>query len=169
MEYVECFNRQNQSLEKKIPRHQMKNAPEYFRVMHAWITNEKGQYLVQKRAKKDDTRPFLWAFTSGMFLPGEAPIDGIIREVAEELTLPTSAAEWSLLKIITTDVPPYKTHTYIFHLARSQMPHFQATPEVSALAWWSYQEIIEAINQDQFWNYPVLLNAPDYFKGGPHA
>lgn len=168
MENVECFNHKNESLNRMIPRENMKNAVEYFRVLHAWIVNDKGQYLVQKRAKKDDLKPFMWAFTTGMLNPQEDPLEGIIREVAEEVHIKTSKKDWHLEKIVSTHVHPYKTHTYVFKIDWNQPIDFTPTQEVSKLAWWSLETIQKAIDKGEFWDYPKLLNDSTYFLGGPH-
>ena len=168
MENVECFNHKNESLNTVIPRDQMKNAAEYFRVIHAWIINEKGQYLVQKRAKKDDLQPFMWAFTTGMLKPKENPLDGIIREVLEELSFSTSKKDWQLEKIVSTHVHPYKTHTYVFKCHLKTLVNLKPNDEVSELSWWSFEAIQTAIAAGEFWDYPHLLNDSTYFLGGPH-
>jgi isopentenyldiphosphate isomerase len=164
MENVECFNHKNESLHRTLPRDQMKFAADYFRVVHAWIRNDKGEFLVQKRAKKEDSRPFMWAFTTGMLKPIEDPLEGIIREVSEELQLKTEKAEWSLEKIVSTHVHPYKTHTYVFVMTLQSSWSFEPNTEVSSIMWWDIHKIQKAILETSFWNYPALLNDPDYFK-----
>ncbi len=164
MENVECFDYKNQSLHRTVPRDQMKNAAEYFRVIHAWIKNNQGEYLVQKRAKKEDSNPFMWAFTSGMVQPDEDPLEGIIREVNEELKLNTNKDQWSLKKIVSTHVHPYKTHTYIFEMTMTSFWNFEPNEEVSEMVWWNLERIQKAIKEASFWNYPSLLNDPHYFK-----
>lgn len=169
MEKVECFNHKNESLKKLVPRDQMKNAAEYFRVIHAWIINQHGEYLVQKRAKKDDLKPFMWAFTTGMVLPYEEPLDGIIREVDEELNFKSQPHDWTLEKLVSTHVHPYKTHTYVFKMQWSHSLPFQIGEEVSDYAWWNLDTILQKIDAGDFWDYSRLLNDATYFLGGRHA
>jgi isopentenyldiphosphate isomerase len=163
MEHVECFDHQNKSLNRLKPRPDMKNAAEYFRVLHAWITNDNGEYLVQKRAKKDDVKPFMWAFTTGMLKPFEAPVNGIIREVDEELGIKITMNDWNLIKIISTHHHPYKTHTYIYQTRLNDINDCILNDEVSAIEWWSLAKIQKAMDAGHFWDYPSLLHDPDYF------
>ena len=52
---------------------------EYHIVVHIWIKNSKGEYLIQKRSsnKKEGLK---WAWTGGSVLMGENSIDGAIRQ-----------------------------------------------------------------------------------------
>jgi 8-oxo-dGTP pyrophosphatase MutT (NUDIX family) len=58
---------------------------EYYSVVHVWIKNEAGEYLVQQRASYLDSDPGIWATTVGYVLAGEDSLSGAIREVSEEL------------------------------------------------------------------------------------
>lgn len=160
---VECFNQWNESMKKTIPRTQMKNHPCYFRVVHLWLEKE-NLYLVQKRAKKSDDTPFMWAFTTGLVDPYEDPILAIIREAKEELNLSLKKSDLSLIKIVPTHQHPYKTFTYVFHHQLKEPVSYTLNEEVQATDFWSIKTIETAIKNGSFWNYPKLLNDPDYLK-----
>lgn len=59
---------------------------EYHIVVHIWIKNSKGDFLIQKRSanKKSGLK---WAWTGGSVLTNESSIDGAIREVTKSLEL----------------------------------------------------------------------------------
>jgi ADP-ribose pyrophosphatase YjhB (NUDIX family) len=163
MEMVECFNQLNESTGKFIQRSQMKNHPCYFRVVHLWL-EYKGSFLVQKRAKKEDEHPFMWAFTTGLVNLKESPIQAMIREANEELSLKMDARELSLVKIIPTHQYPYKTFTYVYYLKVLKTKKFTLNEEVLDVSWWHQKKIKKALELKQFWNYSHLLNDPNYFK-----
>lgn len=163
MEMVECFNKSNESTQKTIPRNQMKNHSCYFRVVHLWLEKD-GHFLVQKRAKKSDDIPFMWAFTTGLVDPYEDPILAIIREAKEELNLSLDQRDLSLIKIVPTHQHPYKTFTYVFYHKLKEPTLFTLNEEVQATDFWSVKSINTAINNGSFWNYPKLLNDLDYLK-----
>jgi len=163
MEMVECFTQSNESTGKVIQRSQMKNHPCYFRVVHLWL-EDNGSFLVQKRAKKDDDQPFMWAFTTGLVDPKEAPIQAMIREASEELSLKIDAKELTLIKIIPTHQHPYKTFTYVYHLKRLKSNNFSLNEEVLDVAWWNKNRLKQALESNEFWDYSRLLNDPEYFK-----
>lgn len=56
----------------------------YHLVVSAWITNNKGQFLLSQR-HPDKPYPLYWECTGGSVLAGESSLDGAIREVKEEL------------------------------------------------------------------------------------
>ena len=56
---------------------------EYHIVVHIWIKNSKGEYLIQKRSENKKSG-LKWAGTGGSVLANESSIDGAVREVKEE-------------------------------------------------------------------------------------
>lgn len=56
--------------------------------VHIWIINNKGEVLIQKRAKDKDTFPNLWDVSvAGHISAGEKPETSVLREVEEEIGL----------------------------------------------------------------------------------
>lgn len=66
-----------------------KNIPKgfYHLVVHVWIRNRKGEYLISKRSVSRPTFPLMWECVGGSVLMGERSIDGALREVKEEVGL----------------------------------------------------------------------------------
>ena len=54
-------------------------------VVHVWIKNQKGEYLMSQRSANRPTYPLMWECTGGSVLKGESSLEGAIREVKEEL------------------------------------------------------------------------------------
>lgn len=54
-------------------------------VVHVWIRNAKGQYLISQRAASRPTFPLMWECTGGSVLKGEDSLAGALREVKEEV------------------------------------------------------------------------------------
>lgn len=163
MEMIECFTINNESTDTLIPRSALKNHPCYFRVVHLWFEFE-DTFLVQKRAKEDDVTPFMWAFTTGLVDPKEAPNLAIIRETKEELGIVLNPKDLTLIKIVPTHQKPYRTFTYVFHVNVTVKPSFKCNHEVLEIDYWPLHKIKRAIETNTFWNYPKLLNDVDYFK-----
>ncbi len=57
----------------------------YHLVVHVWVRNAKGQYLISQRAASRPTFPLLWECTGGSVLKGEDSLTGALREAKEEL------------------------------------------------------------------------------------
>lgn len=84
MELVDKFNKRREPLNKKTERYE-KIDGEYCQYVHAWIMNDKKEFLVQKRSKNKKIYSNKWSVTGGAVDAGETPLEGIIREVKEEL------------------------------------------------------------------------------------
>lgn len=54
-------------------------------VVHVWIRNSKGEYLISKRAADRPTYPLMWESTGGSVIKGEDSLEGAIREAKEEV------------------------------------------------------------------------------------
>ena len=58
---------------------------EYMLVVHIYLANSKGEYLMQKRAATKPVLPSVWDTTGGAVTAGEDSRLGALREVEEEL------------------------------------------------------------------------------------
>ena len=57
---------------------------EYHLVVHVWIRNSKGQFLISKRTP-NKTFPNMWETTGGSAIKGEDSLSAALREVREEI------------------------------------------------------------------------------------
>ncbi len=78
---------------------------EYHIVVSAVIINSKGQILISKRA---DYKPngLMWELNGGSIIEGETSIEGIIREIKEELGIKLNESDGILYKTVRRDDPP---------------------------------------------------------------
>lgn len=84
MELVERFDNKRTKLNKVVERYE-KTPGEYEQVVHLWIMNDNGDFLIQKRSLLKKIYPGKWSVTGGAVDPGEEPIDAVYRECKEEL------------------------------------------------------------------------------------
>ena len=56
----------------------------YHLVVHIWIRNRKGEYLISQRSANRSANPLMWESVGGSVLKGESSVQGAIREVKEE-------------------------------------------------------------------------------------
>ncbi|MEH2935472.1 NUDIX domain-containing protein [Acutalibacter sp. JLR.KK004] len=59
----------------------------YHLVVHIWIRNPKGQFLISQRGADRPAFPLLWECTGGSVVKGEDSLTGALREVKEEVGL----------------------------------------------------------------------------------
>ena len=57
----------------------------YHLVVHVWIKNGKGQYLISQRSASRPTFPLMWETVGGSVTAGEDSLTGAIRETKEEV------------------------------------------------------------------------------------
>ena len=57
----------------------------YHLVVHVWIRNSKGEYLIAQRSANRQTYPLMWECVDGSVIKGEDSLQGALREVKEEV------------------------------------------------------------------------------------
>ena len=57
----------------------------YHLVVHVWIRNERGEYLISRRSASRPTYPLLWECVGGSVLAGEDSRSAALRETLEEV------------------------------------------------------------------------------------
>lgn len=57
----------------------------YHLVVHIWIKNKEGKYLISQRSKTKPIYPLMWECVGGSVTKGENSFEGAIREVKEEV------------------------------------------------------------------------------------
>ncbi len=66
-------------------------------VVHVWIRNAKGEYLISQRAADRQTFPLLWETVGGAVLAGETSLQGALREAKEEIGIDLQPGDGQLL------------------------------------------------------------------------
>ena len=69
----------------------------YHLVVHVWIRNRRGEYLISQRSADRSTFPLKWECVGGSVLKGENSISGALRETREEVGLSLSPEDGTLL------------------------------------------------------------------------
>ena len=69
----------------------------YHLVVHVWIKNNQGKYLISQRAKSRPAFPLMWECVGGSVLKGESSLQGALRETQEEVGVTLSASNGKLL------------------------------------------------------------------------
>ncbi len=117
-------------------------------VVHVWIRNKDGQYLISKRSDTKSTYPGLYECVGGSVLVGETSEDGAIRETLEEvgIILQKNSGKIVYDKIRTTehgikmqDIMDVWLFEYDGELNLANA----TTDEVSEIAWMTIDEIKE--------------------------
>lgn len=69
----------------------------YHLVVHIWIRNSKGEYLISQRSADRPTFPLMWECVGGSVTKGEESLTGALRETKEEVGLTLSPEDGKLV------------------------------------------------------------------------
>lgn len=129
----------------------------YHLVVHIWIRNRKGEYLISQRSASRPTFPLMWECVGGSVLMGESSIDGALREVKEEvgLDLEPEAGKILFSKIRSTfnDI----VDVWLFEYDGDLHLDDATTDEVSDCRWMTVPEIRKLYEDNR------LVKTLDYF------
>ena len=97
MELWDLYNERRELLHQDHVRGQALPPGAYHLVVHIWIQNSNGQFLMSQRAADRAHDALKWECTGGSVLKGENSYAGAIREVREELGIDLSAVAGELV------------------------------------------------------------------------
>ncbi len=137
----------------------------YHLVVHVWIRNHKGEYLISKRSAARPTFPLMWECVGGSVLKGESSMEGALREIKEEvgLDLDPKAARLLFTKIRGSDVRyGHKAFNdimdvWLFEYGGALHLEAATTDEVADCRWMTGSEIRELYEEKK------LVPTLDYF------
>ena len=156
MELVDLYNGQKELTNETVEK---KNVPDgKFRLsVHVWITNDKGELLVQQRLATAHKFPNMWAVTGGAVKAGESSLDGVLRELSEELGIKVNKDEMKFIasyrrKFDYVDVWLLNKNIDIKDIKLQE-------DEVQAVKWVTLEEFEEMLK-----NKEAIRSSYDYYK-----
>lgn len=100
MELWDVYEKNGNKTGRKIQRENrddLLGKDEYHLVVHIYIRNSKGQFLVQKRSEKKQFLPGIWDITAGCAVAGDDGITAAMRETEEELGIVLKEEEFKYI------------------------------------------------------------------------
>ena len=121
-------------------------------VVHVWIKNSDGKYLMTQRSVNKSSFPLKWECVGGSVLKGENSIHAAVREVYEEVGISFPIEEGNLLftKVRKTiDGKRYNdiVDVWLFQYDGQVQLDNATTDEVAQVKWMS-KEVIETLRQE---------------------
>ena len=122
----------------------------YHLVVHVWIRNSKGEYLISQRTADRPTFPLMWETVGGSVLAGEDSLTGAIREAKEEVGLDLLPESGRLLFTKLRSMIKGKQYNDIVDVwlfdydERAAVPI--STDEVAQSKWMNTEEIKELLD-----------------------
>ena len=134
-------------------------------VVHVWIKNHAGQYLMTQRSANKRTFPLLWECVGGSAFKGETGIQSAVREVQEEIGLELCPEDGQLLftkirKTIGDKRYNDIVEVWLFH-HDGDIPLKNATTDEVAQACWMDADRIRTLRRENKLVYSI--KDLDYF------
>lgn len=126
----------------------------YHLVVHIWIRNSKGEYLISQRSADRPTFPQMWECVGGSVVKGEDSLTGALRETQEKVGLTLSPEDGKLVYSVVgrvvnglrfTDILDVWLFAYDGPVSLEQA----ATQEVAQTAWMTKAQIRELFDTDK--------------------
>ena len=134
----------------------------YHLVVHIWIRNSKGEYLISQRSADRPTFPLMWECVGGSVTKGEDSLTGALRETKEEVGLTLSPEDGKLVYSVVgrvvngvkfTDIVDVWLFEYDGPVSLEQA----TTKEVAQTVWMTKDQIKELFDTGK------LVHTLDYF------
>ena len=166
MEIFDLYDREGNLLDKKMERGGSNDEGEYHLVVHIWIKNSEGKYLLQQRNKKTDRIPHQWAATGGAVTTGEDSITGAIRETEEEIGITFKEEQFIFLKrfFCEDSKSNYITDLYVIKEDVLIKDVKLDINEVKAVEYFTLSEYLELVKNDKAWSYERLVSRHGYYE-----
>ncbi|CCZ03419.1 mutT/NUDIX family protein [Eubacterium sp. CAG:603] len=127
----------------------------YHLVVHVWIRNSKGEYLISQRSANRPTFPLGWECVDGSVIKGEDSLQGALREVKEEVGVDLLPEKGHVIlsdikKIEFGKVVNKIVDVWLFEYDGEVDLSNATTDEVAQVAWMGRSQIKELFDANMF-------------------
>jgi DNA-binding Xre family transcriptional regulator/isopentenyldiphosphate isomerase len=127
----------------------------YHLVVHVWIRNSKGEYLIAQRSANRPTFPLVWECVDGSVIKGEDSLQGALREVKEEVGVDLLPEKGHVIlsdikKIEFGKVVNKIVDVWLFEYDGEVDLSNATTDEVAQVAWMGRSQIKELFDANMF-------------------
>lgn len=157
MELWDIYDKNKHKTGKTMVRGERLKEDEYHLIVHIWIKNSKGEFLIQQRSenKKD---PLVWSATGGSVVAGEDSYSGAVREMKEELGIDLTKEKGYLFdsSIYEEDNQKYWCDTYLYFIDVDPTTLHLQKEEVKQAKYEKMNVIKEMMKNGSFFIYDYL-------------
>ncbi|MBL4933621.1 NUDIX domain-containing protein [Clostridium sp. YIM B02565] len=159
VELLDALDENGEKTGRLVKRGDVMEKDEYHLLVHVWIKNSKGDYLISKRAP-NKKYPNMWETTVGAVVTGEESLVAALREVKEELGITLSPSKGKYLFRIKRDSPEHMDFidVWLFNHEIDIRGVTCQPEEVCGVKWATDGEIKEAIEMGEFMNTFTYLD-----------
>ena len=132
--------------------------------MHAYIYDEKGRFLLQKRSEQKSFRPGQWEITMGHAIAGETSPECLLREVREELGVQLLPED--LIKVYRWVEPESRSLTDVFFIraALGESSLRLQPAEVAGVQWVPKAEMLELVGEMDYRSESYRAVVSEYIR-----
>ena len=154
-EIWDLYNEKRELIGKDHVRGEQLPIDGYHLVVHVWIRNSKGEYLISQRAANRPTYPLMWECVGGSVVKGEDSLLGAVREAKEEVGVDLELGKGRVLftkvrKIIEGKIYNDIMDVWLFDYDGEVDLNNATTDEVAQVAWMDREQIKELFEQKMF-------------------
>ena len=154
-EIWDLYNENRELLGKDHVRGEQLPIDGYHLVVHVWIRNSKGEYLISQRSANRPTYPLMWECVGGSVVKGEDSLLGAIREAKEEVGVDLMPENGQVLftktrKIIEGKIFNDIMDVWLFEYDGEVDLGNATTDEVAQVAWMNREQIKELFEHNMF-------------------
>lgn len=141
MELWELYTRDRQPTGETHVRGEKLPPERYHIVVHVWIRNSRGEWLISQRAASRPTFPLKWECVGGSVTTGEDSLTGAIREAEEEVGVALAPERGRLLHSTVRDHFQDIRDDWLFTYDGETDLSRATTDEVAQIRWMTVPEI----------------------------
>ena len=154
-EIWDLYNEKRELIGKDHVRGEQLPIDGYHLVVHVWIRNSKGEYLISQRSANRPTYPLMWECVGGSVVKGEDSLLGAVREAKEEVGVDLEQGKGRVLftkvrKIIEGKIYNDIMDVWLFDYDGEVDLNNATTDEVAQVAWMDREQIKELFEQKMF-------------------
>jgi 8-oxo-dGTP pyrophosphatase MutT (NUDIX family) len=139
---------------RTVPRGTKLGPDEYFLVVHVWIRDKDGEYLIQQRAPHLQFDPGIWATTVGYVRAGEDSVFAALREISEELGIHLTPGH--LQQLGRCRMQSRIEDLWLAEVSRNSTATPTLGAEVTDWKWVSKLELEQMVTRGDFFPYSYL-------------
>ncbi len=133
----------------------------YHLVVHVWIKNSRGEWLISQRAASRPTFPLKWECVGGSVTSGEDSLTGALREAKEEVGVDLDPAQGKLVNsTVREHFQDIKDDWVFLHDGPVDLRN-ATTDEVADMRWMTVEEIRQLLDAGE------LVHTLAYFFDDP--
>ena len=154
-EIWDLYNENREFLGKDHIRGEQLPIDGYHLVVHVWIRNSKGQYLISQRSANRPTYPLMWECVDGSVVKGEDSLQGALREAKEAVGIDLLPEKGQVVlsdikKIEFGKVVNKIVDVWLFDYDGEVDLSNATTDEVAQVAWTNREQIKELFEHNMF-------------------